>query len=285
MFTIGALKNDAKQSLRKNLKYPVLITLISLGIAMLLNGPEFFDNAKTVPNFFKSLTLNDFDFFYADHLGFTKTRSLLLGFLTILVNAALQIGVCKFYLAFVLNPDQTNFNDFLEGLTLWHRGLLGSLWKMLFLFLWGMLAALSVSFLIVIGIIVFAVFGVLSFSLPAFDVASYPALAAVFGAMIVAVGVFWINRYIAYSQMLFILAESPGMTVQKAMRASIAMTRGFRLNIFLLYASFLPWILLCVCTFGIALLYVQPYMHATGTNTFKFLKANALNSGIFVKRT
>ena len=112
MFSIGALKRDAKKSLHKNLKYPVLITLISLGITFLLNGPNLFDTAKTLPNFFESLSLNDFDIFYSDHTELVKPRSILITTLIILIQASLQIGICKFYLAFTLNPEQTNFNNF-----------------------------------------------------------------------------------------------------------------------------------------------------------------------------
>lgn len=64
----------------------------------------------------------------------------------------------------------------------------------------------------------------------------------------------------SYSMTFFIMNENPEMTAQEAMSASQNMMMGHKWRLFDLYFSFIGWILLCVITFGLAWLYVGPYM-------------------------
>ena len=50
------------------------------------------------------------------------------------------------------------------------------------------------------------------------------------------------------------------------------MTRGRKADLFVLDLSFIGWGLLCLITFGIAAIWVNPYMQATYTNVYKSFK-------------
>lgn len=83
-----------------------------------------------------------------------------------------------------------------------------------------------------------------------------------------------IIKGISYSMSFFILAENPEMTASEALDESKRITSGHIGDIFVLYLSFIPWILLCYITCGLALIYVLPYMQATMANCYLELKNN-----------
>ena len=74
-----------------------------------------------------------------------------------------------------------------------------------------------------------------------------------------------IIKAISYSQSYYILAEHPEMSGKEALDESIAMMDGHKMDYFMLWVSFIPWLLLIGITFGIAALYVIPYMEAAYT--------------------
>lgn len=89
-----------------------------------------------------------------------------------------------------------------------------------------------------------------------------------------------IVKAIAYSQMIYIVAENPGIPVRKAMNISKVITRGYKADIFFLTLSFVPWFLLSLISFGAAGLWVLPYYEFTKINAYYFLKQKALKSGV-----
>ncbi|MCL2002355.1 DUF975 family protein [Candidatus Saccharibacteria bacterium] len=72
-----------------------------------------------------------------------------------------------------------------------------------------------------------------------------------------------IIKAIAYSQMFFLMADNKGMTAGEAQKKSMAIMNGNKMNYFVLMLSFLPWVLLVAITFGLAFIYVGPYMELT----------------------
>lgn len=86
-------------------------------------------------------------------------------------------------------------------------------------------------------------------------------------------------KAIAYSQMMYILAENPDISVSKAMRISIEMTRGHKTDLFVTALSFIGWILLSCLTAGILFIWTLPYMQLTFANIYQYLKAEALRNG------
>lgn len=84
-----------------------------------------------------------------------------------------------------------------------------------------------------------------------------------------------IIKAISYSQAYYILAEHPEMSGKEALDASIMLMDGHKMDYFVLVLSFIPWMLLCGITCGIASLYVGPYMSATFVNFYEAVKLPA----------
>ena len=75
-----------------------------------------------------------------------------------------------------------------------------------------------------------------------------------------------IIKAISYSQAMYIVAENPGISALEAINRSKAMMHGHKMDYFVLGFSFIGWALLGAITFGIAYIYVIPYMSATMVN-------------------
>ena len=77
----------------------------------------------------------------------------------------------------------------------------------------------------------------------------------------------------SYSLAPYILAENPTMTAREALNESKRITTGAKKDLFVMDLSFLGWMMLGGITFGIALIYVYPYMQATKANAYLAIKA------------
>ncbi len=81
----------------------------------------------------------------------------------------------------------------------------------------------------------------------------------------------------SYSMTYFILAENKGMSVLEAITLSRKMMNGHKMDLFLLFLSFIGWFLLVVITFGIAGIWVYPYFYATLTNFYLSVKEDYMS--------
>ncbi len=79
---------------------------------------------------------------------------------------------------------------------------------------------------------------------------------------------------LGYSMTFFILSENPRIGAQDALTASKNMMMGHKGELFGLFISFIGWWLLCLVTFGIALIYVLPYFDCALTVFYQNLKQN-----------
>ncbi len=84
-----------------------------------------------------------------------------------------------------------------------------------------------------------------------------------------------IIKSISYSMSMYILAENKGKGALECINESKAMTEGHKMELFVLGLSFIGWYLLVAVTFGIAAIWVAPYMQATMTNAYNLLKPAA----------
>ena len=80
----------------------------------------------------------------------------------------------------------------------------------------------------------------------------------------------------AYSMSVYILAENKGKSARECIKESVAMTMGYKTDLFVLGLSFIGWSLLSCITFGIALIWVMPYMQATYANAYNLLKSKVV---------
>jgi len=79
-------------------------------------------------------------------------------------------------------------------------------------------------------------------------------------------------KSLSYSMTFYILAENPQMTGKEAITESRRIMDGHKMELFVLELSFILWMLLGCITFGIALIYVIPYMSLTMTNFYNNIK-------------
>lgn len=85
-----------------------------------------------------------------------------------------------------------------------------------------------------------------------------------------------IVKFYAYSQIYFILAEYPTMSVRKAMEISKIITRSYKGNLFAQDWSFFGWCLLCCLTGGLGFIALTPYYMGAKVHAYSFLKEQAL---------
>lgn len=77
-----------------------------------------------------------------------------------------------------------------------------------------------------------------------------------------------------YSMLYYIIADNPELSGPAALNKSKEMMVGHKWELFVLHLSFIPWGLLCIVTFGLAGIYVIPYIDATVTNFYEQLKSD-----------
>lgn len=75
-----------------------------------------------------------------------------------------------------------------------------------------------------------------------------------------------------YSQVYYIMAENPEISVMDCLKESARIMKGHKINLFILQLSFIGWAILMVITCGIAGLYVLPYYNATLSNFYLAIK-------------
>ncbi len=83
----------------------------------------------------------------------------------------------------------------------------------------------------------------------------------------------------AYSQMFYLAEEFPDVSVPELMNLSKKITKGHKMDLFILDLSFLGWFILSAMSCGIAGLWVVPYYHMTKVNAFHSLLKDALENG------
>jgi len=81
-----------------------------------------------------------------------------------------------------------------------------------------------------------------------------------------------IIKVLSYSQMFYLMADDPKLEPSEAQTKSMKLMSGHKMELFSLYLSFVPWLLLVVVTVGLALIYVAPYFSATMAEYYNYLK-------------
>ena len=84
----------------------------------------------------------------------------------------------------------------------------------------------------------------------------------------------------SYSMAMYVLAENKGMSATECINASKEMTNGHKMDLFVLSLSFIGWMLLGSITFGLAYIWVMPYMNATFANAYNSLKPAAAETAV-----
>ncbi len=74
-----------------------------------------------------------------------------------------------------------------------------------------------------------------------------------------------------YSMAYFALMNDPSLSASEALALSRQITRGHKMQLFILDLSFLGWMLLCALTFGILYIWKMPYIYTTRAHAFNWL--------------
>lgn len=77
----------------------------------------------------------------------------------------------------------------------------------------------------------------------------------------------------SYALTPFILAEKPELSADEAIELSMKMMDGHKLDLFVLYLSFIGWYLLSIFTLYIGMLWVMPYQYTTVAAFYEDVKA------------
>ncbi len=78
-----------------------------------------------------------------------------------------------------------------------------------------------------------------------------------------------------YAMVFYIQADHPEMDGMSALKASAEMMKGHMMELFIFQLSFIGWWCLVFFTFGLAGIWVGPYIAAATTNYYEALKGNA----------
>lgn len=92
------------------------------------------------------------------------------------------------------------------------------------------------------------------------------------GSLIIVPGIYWA---FCYRQVPYLLAENPYLSASRAMELSREMMQGEKFRSFVLDLSFLGWEILCLFTFGIGFLFLEPYIQATYAEFYAVLRSKA----------
>lgn len=76
----------------------------------------------------------------------------------------------------------------------------------------------------------------------------------------------------SYSMIYLVLAEHPELSAMEAIKESKRIMKGHRFELFVLQLSFIWWYLLILVTFGLAAIYVSPYIAMAETNFYNKIK-------------
>ena len=88
----------------------------------------------------------------------------------------------------------------------------------------------------------------------------------------------------AYAMTEYIAAENPNMDPREAMKKSEEMMKGHKWELFVLDLTFIGWLLLCVLTAGILMLFVQPYIYTAHAHFYLSLKDDLTPEGTEAKK-
>jgi uncharacterized membrane protein len=78
---------------------------------------------------------------------------------------------------------------------------------------------------------------------------------------------------IRYSMSYYIMYDNPELTATEALDRSKEMMDGEKMNLFVLWLSFLGWFILGTVTLGIGFIWITPYYNAAKTAFYENLKA------------
>lgn len=246
MWTRPELKSLAKSALKGNYWKSFFISIVIL-IAGGGNG------GGTSGYKFRKEDIEGFINFNPNAIGILITIALLILAFRLLIGYSLEVGGMKYFVRGAQYKNTDGCIGFaFDGQNF--KGIVSAMFlRAFYIFLWSLLY---------IAAIVIAIFSrkfiLLLFSL----VLIIPSIVKVY----------------AYYMVPYILSDNPNIGAKRAIELSNEMMMGNKFELFCLELSFIGWILLGLLAFGIGVLFVNPYMHATHAQLYLVLRRNVLES-------
>lgn len=259
-------KSFALMQLKGRWKQAVFATLISLALLMVFSVTQ---NQTSDLSYQQILNLSEQELL--DYLRSNPQYSapgIILSIIETIMDFIVDIVLVSFFLIYSRSPDPVTMKNYFEGYNKWARGILCGLWKLLWVFLWGLIAIpVCTAYIFIIALLSNNYEFSVEFQLVMLTLVLIIGLIPMF------------IKSIEYSFATFFTAEFSELGIRKALRHSITITKGHRWQIFVLELTFIGWFLLSCLTFGIGFCWSLPYYYMTLTNTYHALLQDALESG------
>ena len=135
MFDRIKYKNFAKIQLKNRFKIPVLMVLFTGLILIFLSIPQALNDSASIN---QEVSLNSF--YTSVDIPFQQNLvNDISNILTFIVSCIFSVATAFVYMKMSKSPDKIFFSDFIEGFSLWKKGILSGLWQSLWIFLWSLL--------------------------------------------------------------------------------------------------------------------------------------------------
>ena len=102
------------------------------------------------------------------------------------------------------------------------------------------------------------------------------------GILLALSGIVIMYLALAFSQAFYLLHDFPDASAQALLKMSAKIMKGYKFKLFCLLCSFIPLLLFAFLSFGIGLLWVQPYMNAATAEFFlEVMRAREISPCVF----
>ena len=259
-------KKFALMQLKGRWKPAVIATIISILILLIFSVTQ---NQTTQLSYSEMLQLSEQQLLeYIQSDPQFSAPGIILSIIETIMDFIVDIVLVSFFLIYSRSPDPVSLKQYFEGYNKWARGILCGLWKLLWVFLWGLIAIpVCTAYILIIALLSNSI----EFS---------PTFQLVLMTIVLLIGLIpMFIKSIEYSFATFFTAEFPELGIRKALRHSITIAKGHRWDIFVLELSFIGWFLAGFVTFGVGFFWVLPYYYMTMTNTYHALLQDALENG------
>jgi uncharacterized membrane protein len=195
--------------------------------------------------------------------------SLVLGILSLVLGGAVEMGYARFNLALV-DGQPVRIGMLFGCLDRIWAGIRMVLWRSLMLMVW---AIPSVVIITVAALVAAPHIPQETLDAMAQDPMAVLGLGLQFLPLVLISMIPVVVAGYRYMLMPYLMAEHPEIGAREAMRLSKQMMHGVKGNAFGLRLSFLGWEFLCIFTFGIGFLWLQPYIAAADAAFYRELSS------------
>lgn len=254
------IKSKAKEALKGNWGTAV-ITFIIFNIVMY--SVTYVYNINQISNY-----IHD-PYLIRENTGFGASG--IIFFIKLLLAGPMTYGITRFSMNLVRDKSHKIENIF-EGFKHFSGTFIMNIVLGIYSFLWSLL--LFIPFFVIIFVMVIREFSKtnMNFYSNGNDFSGW--MIAIFILLIIVLTVALSMILFRYAMTYYIYIDNPDMGAMKAIRESVAMMKGNKTRLLLLYLSFILWYLLGIITISIAFLWITPYIKSAEAVFYDELKKN-----------